>query len=140
MKVQDIMSKEVSFVAPSASVVEIANIMKQKDIGSVPVCENGMVLGIITDRDIVLRVIAAGKDVNQTKADQIMTADPVCVEEDASVQQASQLMSQYQVKRLPVVSNGKLVGIIALGDLAIEHIHMNEAGEALSGISRGISH
>jgi CBS domain-containing protein len=140
MKVKDIMSSDVSFVSTTAKVPEIAMLMKQKDVGSVPVLQNENVVGIITDRDIIIRVVADNKDINQVTAEQIMTADPVCVEENYNIDRAADLMAEYQIKRLPVLNKGRLVGMIALGDLAIEHIHMDEAGEALSGISRGISH
>ncbi|RNC29348.1 MAG: Hypoxic response protein 1 [Candidatus Dichloromethanomonas elyunquensis] len=140
MKVKDIMSSNVSFVDDSAKIPEIALIMKQQNIGAVPVVQNNQVTGIITDRDIVLKVLADKKDVNQTTASQVMTTHPVCIEENSNIDQAANLMAEYQVKRLPVLSEGKLVGMIALGDLAIEHIHVDEAGEALSGISKGITH
>lgn len=140
MKVRDIMSPDVSFVTASAKVTEIAKIMRDKDIGAVPVVQNENVVGIITDRDIVLRVLAENKDMNQITSEQIMTADPVCIDESKDIDSAAEMMAEYQVKRLPVLSNGKLVGMLALGDMAIEQIHMDEAGDALSGISRGINH
>ncbi|NLM21129.1 MAG: CBS domain-containing protein [Peptococcaceae bacterium] len=140
MKVKEIMSTDVVFVDATARVAEIAKVMKQNSIGAVPVVKNGRVVGIITDRDIVLRVLAENKDYHSVPAEQIMSNDPVCIEENYDVDRAAELMSEYQIKRLPVLRNGNLVGIIALGDLAIEQIYMDEAGEALSGISRGISH
>lgn len=140
MKVSDIMSTDVSWVDPSAKLTDIAKMMKDKDIGSIPVVQNNMVKGIITDRDIVIRVISEGKDTNQITADQVMSADPVVIEQSEDIDKAADIMFEYQIKRLPVVKNDKLVGIIALGDLAVESIHVNEAGEALSGISRGIAH
>lgn len=140
MKVSDIMSTDVSWVDPSAKLTDIARMMKDKDVGSVPVVQNDMVKGIITDRDIVLRVISEGKDPNQVTAEQVMSADPVVIEEGESIDKAADIMFEYQIKRLPVVKKGKLVGIISLGDLAVESIHVDEAGEALSGISRGIAH
>lgn len=140
MKVRDIMSQDVGWVDLNANISDIAKIMKDKDVGAVPVVQNDSVKGIITDRDIVIRVIAQGQDLNQVRAEQVMTADPVVIEESESVDTAADLMFEYQVKRLPVVKNDKIVGIVSLGDLAVERIHMNEAGEALSGISRGITH
>lgn len=140
MKVRNIMSQDISRVDLNAKIVDVAKIMKDKDVGAVPVVQNDSVKGIITDRDIVLRVIAQGQDLNQVKAEQVMTADPVVIEESESVDTAADLMFEYQVKRLPVVKNDKIIGMVSLGDLAIERIHMNEAGEALSGISRGITH
>ncbi|UWG99257.1 CBS domain-containing protein [Dehalobacter sp. DCM] len=140
MRVKEIMSSDVSWVDPSVKVPEIAKIMKEKNVGSVPVVQNGKVLGIITDRDIILRVLALSKDLSQVTAEQCMTADPVCIEDNEDINSAAEIMAEYQVKRLPVLRKGQIVGIIALGDLAIESIHMDEAGEALNGISRGITH
>jgi CBS domain-containing protein len=117
MIVKDIMSSDVSFVDPSAKVWDIAMLMKQKDIGSVPVVQNGNVVGMITDRDIVLRAVAEKKDFNQVPAESIMTVDPFTIEEDSDIHRAADMMAEYQVKRLPVTKNGKLVGIIALGDM-----------------------
>ncbi|MGI5901372.1 MAG: CBS domain-containing protein [Desulfitobacteriia bacterium] len=140
MKVRDIMSSDVVSVDVSAKIPEIASKMKVNGIGSVPVLSQGRVVGIITDRDIVLRVIADNKDINTVTAEQIMTDDPVCIEESSSLDRAAEIMGEYQIKRLPVLNKGRLVGIITLGDLAIEQIHIDEAGEALNQISRGISH
>jgi len=140
MRVMDIMSTDVSWVDPAAKVADIAKIMRDKDIGAVPVVQAGKVLGIITDRDIVLRVIASNKDVNQMTAEQCMTVDPICIDGTQDIDTVAEVMAEYQVKRLPVLNKGQIIGVIALGDLAIENIHINEAGEALNGISRGISH
>ncbi|AFV01384.1 hypothetical protein UNSWDHB_1334 [Dehalobacter sp. UNSWDHB] len=140
MRVMDIMSTDVSWVDPAAKVTDIAKMMRDKNIGAVPVVQVGKVLGIITDRDIVLRVIASNKDVNQVTAEQCMTADPICIDGTQDIDTVAETMAEYQVKRLPVLNKGQIIGVIALGDLAIEDIHINEAGEALNGISRGISH
>lgn len=140
MKVRDIMSGDVSFVDPSTNLIAIAKMMKDKDIGSVPVLDNDSVKGIITDRDIVIRAVSEGKDINTVTADQVMSLKPVVIEESETIDRAADMMFEYQIKRLPVVKNNKLVGILSLGDLAVEGTHMDEAGEALSGISRGISH
>ncbi len=140
MQVRDIMTTDVNFVTTTTTITDIARIMKQKDIGSVPVLQNDKVVGVITDRDIILRVVADNKDSKQVTAQEVMTADPVCIEENENVDTAAEMMAEYQIKRLPVLSKGSLVGILSLGDLAIEQIHMDEAGDALSGISRGISH
>jgi CBS domain-containing protein len=140
LKIREMMSSDVSFVDPSAKISDVAMMMKQKNIGSVPVVQGERVVGIITDRDIVLRVIADKKDMNQISVESVMTAQPVTIEENSDIHKAADMMAEYQIKRLPVTNKGKLVGIIALGDLAIEHIHVDEAGEALSGISKGITH
>ncbi|NLP45140.1 MAG: CBS domain-containing protein [Peptococcaceae bacterium] len=140
MLIREIMSTDVSYVDTSTSIPEVAKIMKQKDIGAVPVLQNGNLVGIITDRDIIIRAVADNKDVNTITAEQIMTVDPVSIEENSDVDKATELMGEYQVKRLPVMKNGRLVGMVSLGDIAIENIHIDEAGEALSGISQGIRH
>ena len=140
MLIREIMSTDVSYVDTSTSIPEVAKIMKQKDIGAVPVLQNGNLVGIITDRDIIIRAVADNKDVNTITVEQIMTVDPVSIEENSDVDKATELMGEYQVKRLPVMKNGRLVGMVSLGDIAIENIHIDEAGEALSGISQGIRH
>ncbi|MFA6808518.1 MAG: CBS domain-containing protein [Eubacteriales bacterium] len=140
MIVRDIMTRDVVTVPPSANVVDIAKIMKSKDVGCILVADNGRLLGVVTDRDIVVRVVREGKDINQIKAEQCMTLHPVSVEINETIDQAAEIMAENQVKRLPVIGENKIVGVIALGDLAVEVIHMDEAGEALNGISQGITH
>lgn len=134
------MTSQVESVAPNCSIVEIAQLMRKNDVGSIPVCQDKKVLGMITDRDIVLKVIADGKNIQTVSAKDIMNSDVITVTTDQDVHEAAQLMSDYQIRRLPVVEEGKIVGIVALGDLAIEKIHVNEAGDALSDISQGAHH
>lgn len=140
MKVRDVMTQQVDWVAPTASIVEIARLMKNKDVGSIPVCEDKKVIGMITDRDIVLRVVAEGAISESKMAKDIINSQVITVTADQDVHEAAHLMSEYQIRRLPVVEQGKLIGIVALGDLAIEKIHVNEAGDALSDISQGAHH
>ncbi|MEL7564548.1 MAG: CBS domain-containing protein [Dehalobacterium sp.] len=140
MKVRDIMTENVEIVTPETSLEDVAKIMTENDIGCVPVCQNQTVLGMITDRDIIIRVIAKGKNPATTRAKDIMSTEIKTVSPDTDAHAAANIMSESQIKRLPVVENGKLTGILALGDLAIEDIHIDEAGNALSGISQGIQH
>jgi len=140
MKVRDVMTQQVDWVAPTASIVEIARLMKNKDVGSIPVCEDKKVIGMITDRDIVLKVVADGLSSESKMAKDIMNSQVITVTSDQDVHQAASIMSQYQIRRLPVVEQGKIIGIVALGDLAVEKIHINEAGDALSDISQGAHH
>jgi len=140
MKVRDVMTDRVDTVTPNASVVEIAQMMKNNDVGSIPVCEDKKVIGMITDRDIVIKVVADGKNIESRMAKDIMNSKIITVTGDQDVHEAAHLMSEYQIRRLPVVEQGKIVGIVALGDLAIEKIHVNEAGDALSDISQGAHH
>ncbi|KGP76863.1 inosine-5'-monophosphate dehydrogenase [Desulfosporosinus sp. Tol-M] len=140
MKVRDVMTSSVDWVTPETSVVEVAQLMKKDDVGSIPICQDNSLIGIITDRDIVLKVVAAGGNPNNISAGDIMSTDTICVSADQDVHEAANLMSKYQIRRLPVLDKSKLVGIVALGDLAIEKIHIDEAGDALSSISQGTYH
>jgi CBS domain-containing protein len=140
MKVREVMTSSVDWVTPETSVVEIAKLMKKADVGSIPICKGNQLTGIITDRDIVLKVVATGKDTKNTTAQEIMTTDIKSVTSNQDVHEAADLMAKYQIRRLPVVEQGKLMGIVAIGDLAIEKIHINEAGDALSDISQGPAH
>ncbi|HUS88075.1 MAG TPA: CBS domain-containing protein [Desulfosporosinus sp.] len=137
MKVRDVMTSSVDWVTPDTSVVEVAQLMKKDDVGSIPICKENSLIGIITDRDIVLKGVAAGGNTNNISAKDIMSTDIIFVSADQDVHEAANLMSKYQIRRLPVLEKGKLVGILAIGDLAIEKIHINEAGDALSDISQG---
>ncbi|MHB1651137.1 MAG: CBS domain-containing protein [Desulfitobacteriaceae bacterium] len=140
MKVRDVMSEKVQWVALNTPLVEVAKMMQNSDIGSVPVCENKKLLGIVTDRDIVIRAVASGANPSNVNAGQVMTTQVLTVTPDTDAHEASAVMSKNQIRRLPVVERGEVVGILALGDLAVERIHVDEAGEALSDISRGIQH
>ncbi|KJR44727.1 CBS domain protein [Desulfosporosinus sp. I2] len=140
MKVREVMTANVDYAAPNSTVVELASMMKKNDIGSIPICEGQKVIGIVTDRDIVLRAVAEGKTIENRSAKEVMNSKVVTVTPDQDVHEAADLMATYQIRRLPVVEKDKLIGIVALGDLAIEKIHINEAGDALSDISQGAHH
>ncbi|TGE32301.1 CBS domain-containing protein [Desulfosporosinus sp. Sb-LF] len=137
MKVRDVMTGSVDWVTEDTSIVQIAQLMKKNDVGSIPICAENKLKGIITDRDIVLKVVAAGTNFDSIQAKDIMNGNMITITADQDVHEAADIMAKYQIRRLPVVEQGKLVGILALGDLAIEKIHINEAGDALSDISQG---
>ena len=139
VKVKQIMTTDVSTVAPNDTVTKAASLMGQLDVGSVPVLDNNRVVGIVTDRDIILRGVANGKGANQ-QISEVMTTNVKCATPDMDVHTVAEIMAEYQVRRLPVVDNDKLVGIVAIGDLAVENIFENEAGEALHTISMGVRH
>ncbi|MHB1393286.1 MAG: CBS domain-containing protein [Clostridia bacterium] len=139
MKVKQIMTTDVSTVAPNDTVTKAASLMGQLDVGSIPVIDNNRVVGIVTDRDIVLRGVAKGEGANQ-KISEVMTTEVKYATPDMDVHTVADIMAEYQVRRLPVVENDKLVGIVAIGDLAVENIFENEAGEALHTISMGVRH
>lgn len=139
MLVNEIMNTGIISVAPDESVAYTSRLLSRHNIGSVPVCtSDGTLKGIVTDRDIVLRVVAADNDPHSTPVSEIMSHSVITVEPDADVKKVSKLMSLSQVRRLPVVNNGKVVGIISLGDLAQTRCCDMEAGEALCEISANI--
>jgi CBS domain-containing protein len=140
MKVRDVMTNSVDWVTPDTSVVEVAQLMKKDDVGSIPVCKEDRLIGIITDRDIVLKVVSAGGNTNNISVKDVMSTDIISVSADQDVHEAADLMSRNQIRRLPVLEKGELVGILAIGDLAVEKIHINEAGDALSDISQSAHH
>lgn len=119
MKVKDCMCGEVCCVTPETTVCDIAKIMEKNHIGCVPVCDNqNCLVGVITDRDIILRTIACDKDTKNTKASEIMTCNVCTCGEDDDVCDAEKKMATNQVRRIPVVDNNKVIGILTLGDLA----------------------
>lgn len=135
-KLQDLMSRDVKVISPDMSIHEAAIEMRKGDFGMLPVGEKDRMIGAITDRDITIRAVAQGKD-NTTKVRDVMTAEIFWVFEDESVEDAAKMMSERQVRRLPVVDrNKRLVGIVALGDFAVESSEIRPAAEALSKISK----
>lgn len=120
MKVKDCMCENVCFVKPETKIYEVARLMSEKHIGSIPVCNNdNCVCGIVTDRDIILRCIACDKDYKNTPISDIMTCNVCTCKEDDDMQNAENKMSQNQIRRLPVCdNNNKIVGILTLGNLA----------------------
>ncbi|NLY44216.1 MAG: CBS domain-containing protein [Clostridiaceae bacterium] len=136
MRLKDIMTNNVVYVSMDTPVEQVAQLMQKHNIGSVPVCdENGSIRGIITDRDIVVRNVAHGTDPKTLKASDIMTSQVTTASPDMDVREASRMMAQKQIRRLPVVENNTLVGMVALGDLAVNPAFDMEASEALSEIS-----
>ena len=140
MKVRQVMSSSVDWVSPDTSTVEVAKLMKRIDVGSIPICEGNKLIGIITDRDIVLKVVAVGGNASSTSVKDIMNTKVISVTADQDAHEAADLMAKNQIRRLPVLEGGSLIGIVAIGDLAVEKIHINEAGDALSDISKGAQH
>ena len=136
MRIQDVMTAEVSFVRPDTPILEIARKMRDGDIGSTPVIENDRLAGIVTDRDIVVRVIAEGGDVRTKTARDAMSPGILYCYADDSVEAVLENMGGQQIRRLPVVDRDKrLVGVVSLGDLALSG-KRKAAGEALQEISQ----
>ncbi|PEC50629.1 CBS domain-containing protein [Bacillus sp. AFS077874] len=127
------MSSNVECCSNQDSLQSVASKMETLNVGAIPVVNNGQVVGMITDRDLALRGISQGGNAN---ASQVMSNNIVTIDCNASLQEASNLMAQHQIRRLPVVENGNLVGILSLGDLAVQEQSDESAGEALSQISQ----
>jgi CBS domain-containing protein len=135
MHVRDIMSEKVKVARPDTTLQEAARIMSKNDVGALPVGENGMLVGMITDRDIAVRGVAEGMS-PETKVADVMTTEIRYCFDDEDVDDALRNMSDIQVRRLLVVNREKrLVGIISLSDTATTH-DAQATGEALGGISR----
>ena len=140
MKVKDLMSDCVIKIHPKESVSVAARTMTHYNIGAVPVCdETGRLCGILTDRDIVTRCLAGNRSVESTKVEDIMTAQVISVQPETDSSAAAHVMGSRQVRRLPVVKDGNLCGMVSLGDLANNGICTYEAGAALSEITGNIS-
>lgn len=135
MKVKDIMTKSVVSLNSEDSIERAAELMKEHNIGAVPVCQGNKVIGIITDRDIALRSVACGEDSKSQTVREIMSSNPVTGTQDMDVEDASRIMSERQIRRLPIVDNANLVGMISLGDIAVSPNLNQEAEQALSSIS-----
>ncbi len=132
--ITDVMSTDIQYCTPLDNVFEVAVIMKDYDVGAVPIVEEGKVLGIITDRDIAIRGVAS-KHPGSTKVTDIMSTSLVTVSPHTSVSEAADLMASKQIRRLPVVEDGRLVGMVSLGDLAVRQTLEQAANDALSEIS-----
>ncbi|MGP4082343.1 CBS domain-containing protein [Pseudalkalibacillus sp. R45] len=133
-QLRSLMSNNIASVTPQQSLKEAAALMSQYNVGALPVVENGQLRGIITDRDITLRSTAQGLDGN-TQVSQCMSNNIVSGNPNMTPQEAAQLMSTNQIRRLPVVENNQVVGMVSLGDLATKDQDPNDAGQALSSIS-----
>lgn len=136
MQVNKLMTRDVRIAAPDQTLQQAARLMAELDTGVLPVGENDRLVGMITDRDIAIRAVARGLDANTPVRD-VMSPDVKYVFDDQELDEVSVVMSDLQVRRLPVVDrNKRLVGILSLADLAISDRAMDEAGEALSGVSQ----
>jgi CBS domain-containing protein len=138
MKVREIMTRDPATLGPTSTCGEAATIMKQEDCGSVPIVEGGRLVGIITDRDIVVRIVAAGKDPKTCRVSDALTADPVTIGPDASVDEAQKVMADRQIRRLPVVEDGRLAGLVVIGQVA-RRDDAKDVGETLKDVSEKTS-
>jgi CBS domain-containing protein len=118
--VEEVMTRDPRTVNADDAIVEAARIMRDSDIGDVVVMEDGQVTGIVTDRDLAVRAVAEGRDPEPTTVGEIATTGIQAIEPDASVDDALRMMREHDIRRLPVTKNGRPVGILSLGDLAVE--------------------
>jgi len=135
-KIRDVMTSNPRTIEPSTTVQEAAKLMRDEDVGQIPIVENGSVSGIVTDRDIVLNVVAEGVDPTSTPVSQIASRDLITIDPEQTLDEALRLMGQHQVRRLPVCEeDGRLVGIVAQADIALQSDDAR-TGEVVEEISR----
>jgi CBS domain-containing protein len=133
--VRDAMTGDPRSIGATASVVEAARLMREAHIGSLPITDGDKLVGMITDRDITTRVVAEAADPNATSVGDVYSQDLISVEPDNDLKEAVQLMARHQLRRLPVVENDRLVGIVAQADIALAD-DQKETGELVEAISK----
>ena len=135
-KVADVMTQRPRAVTPQTSLTEVAEVMESEDVGVVPLVEGDRLVGIVTDRDIVVRAIAKGKDPQGMPASEVCSRELVTVSPDDDLSEALKVMAQYQVRRLAVTAeDDRLVGVVSQADVALQGKD-KDTGQMLGGISR----
>ncbi|HYH00666.1 MAG TPA: CBS domain-containing protein [Terriglobales bacterium] len=138
MKIRDIMTTEIEVAEPEDTLEDVAVMMRDQDVGAIPVVEDDELIGIITDRDIVVRCVAEGKDPSEIAADEIISGDLHTITPDDDIEEARRIMADMQIRRLPVVDDGRLVGMVSLGDLAVKTDEEELVADTLEDISEGV--
>jgi CBS domain-containing protein len=133
--IRDTMSIDPRLIIPSDPIVEAARLMRDENVGSLPVSDEGRLVGMLTDRDIAVRVVAEGRSPESTTVGEVFSPNPVAARPDQDLDEALQLMAQHQVRRLPVVEDDRLVGILAQADVALEEKE-KKTGELVESISQ----
>ena len=140
MKVQEVMTQTVIRISPEESAAVAARTLTHYNIGALPVCGgDGRLCGVLTDRDIVTRCLAAGRSPAMTRVGEVMTTQIISAPPEMDLAMAAGLMGKEQIRRLPVLEKGKLCGIVSLGDLAVRDETAYDAGDALAEISNNLS-
>ncbi len=137
--VRHAMTESPQSAKPDMTAADAAGLMRQLDVGAIPVTEDDRLLGLVTDRDIVLRVVAGRQHPDEVKLRDILTRSPVTVSPDTKLSDARDLMAEHRVRRLPVLKGEELVGILSLGDVALAGASGREVGETLEDISESDS-
>ena len=136
MKIREIMTPDAQCVGPEETLVDAAALMRQLDVGVLPVCNEGDVVGMITDRDIAIRAVAEARPPTTTRVREIMSPGSVFVYEDQDVDEVVEVLEKHQIRRAPVMSRERrLVGIVSLGDIAVD-ASAALSGEALKCVSQ----
>jgi CBS domain-containing protein len=136
MIAREVMTEKLECIPPTATLAEAAGRMRRLDVGALPVCENDQLVGMITDRDIVVRSVSHGDDPKRDTVRDIMTPEPSCCFDEQDVSEVAQLMHDKQIRRVPVLNRAKrLVGMVSLADLALEDDEGQLSARALKGIS-----
>jgi CBS domain-containing protein len=133
--VRHAMTESPQTISPEMNAQDAAAMMKTENIGVLPVVKDGTLLGLVTDRDLVLRVLAERQDPQQVQVGNIITSSTVTVTPDMRLSEARDLMEQHKIRRLPVMKGDELVGILSLGDVAWADASTREVGEALKAVS-----
>ena len=140
MKLREIMTDSVIRIDPEETVAVAARTLSHYNIGALPVCgADGKLCGVVTDRDLVTRCLASNRTAENTKVRDVMTGQVIAASPEMEVSTAAHLMGRQQIRRLPVVENGQLCGMVSLGDLAVREQSNPDAGDALGDISKNIS-
>jgi CBS domain-containing protein len=134
-QIRDVMTENPVSCDPQASVQEAAKVMAREDVGPIPVVESERLVGFVTDRDLVVRVLAEGRDPQATTVGEVASTDLVTLSPEQDLDEALQLLARHQVRRLPVVEGAKLVGIVAQADIA-RHGDDKSTGEVVERISQ----
>ena len=138
--VRHVMTEAPKSLSPERTVADAAGLMEQYDIGVIPLAdEHHALVGIVTDRDLVLRVLAKGRDPREVTLGEVSTRNPITITPDMNIAEARDLMSEHRVRRLPVVKDGELVGILSLGDIAVQDASKRAVGEVLDEVSESPS-
>jgi CBS domain-containing protein len=137
MNIRDVMTSNPRCLTPDDSVQNAARVMRDEDTGVVPVVDKGRPIGLLTDRDIVIRLVAEGGELNRPVRD-ILSSNLVAATPEMDTATAAELMSEHQIRRLPVIENNQLVGIVSIGDLAVKEGRDRKIGDTLQRISEGV--
>jgi CBS domain-containing protein len=137
MNIRDVMTPNPRTLSPNDSIQSAARLMRDEDTGAIPVVDNGRPVGLVTDRDIVVRAVADGGQLDRPVRD-IATTNLVAVTPDMSTREANELMREHQIRRLPVIEGERLVGMVSIGDLAVKESKESRSGETLERVSEGV--